>query len=171
MLLATNIPHSPRLSPSTCSLKGQRRSRLKRTNFQRRQRLFRNLRRRIKPSNWMTTKSSLKTFPLRKRKNHRCLMFQKPRKSPSTSGSTPTPSHPSGPGKFWGLTFGNLHYSCISSDPKDVTDAEYLDFYRATFKDYRPPIGWHQFGGDAAGSSFKGIIFLPEKMFVLSVLS
>lgn len=49
-------------------------------------------------------------------------------------------------------------------DPKEVTEEEYLDFYRATFKDYRKPIGWHQFAGDAAGTSFKGIIFLPEKI-------
>ena len=48
-----------------------------------------------------------------------------------------------------------------------MTEAEYLDFYRATFKDYRKPIGWHHFSGDAAGTSFKGILFLPEKMFVL----
>ena len=58
----------------------------------------------------------------------------------------------------------------IRSEPKDITEAEYLDFYRSTFKDYRKPIGWHHFSGDAAGTSFKGIIFLPEKMFVFSVL-
>jgi len=62
----------------------------------------------------------------------------------------------------------NVSHLCIRSDPKEVTEEEYLDFYRATFKDYRKPIGWHQFAGDAAGTSFKGIIFLPEKMFVLS---
>ena len=56
------------------------------------------------------------------------------------------------------------------SDPKDITEEEYLDFYRSTFKDYRKPIDWHHFSGDAAGTSFKGIIFLPEKMSVLSVL-
>jgi len=54
------------------------------------------------------------------------------------------------------------------SDPKDITEEEYLDFYRSTFKDYRKPIDWHHFSGDAAGTSFKGIIFLPEKMSVLS---
>ena len=56
------------------------------------------------------------------------------------------------------------------SDPKDITEEEYLDFYRSTFKDYRKPIDWHHFSGDAAGTSFKGIIFLPEKMSVLLAL-
>ena len=63
-----------------------------------------------------------------------------------------------------------LSDACARSDPKDITDEEYLDFYRSTFKDYRKPIGWQHFSGDAAGTSFKGIIFLPEKMSVLSAL-
>ena len=86
------------------------------------------------------------------------------------NGFTPTPNHPSGPGKFCGLIWDPFD-SCTPSDPKDITEAEYLDFYRATFKDYRKPIGWHHFSGDAAGTSFKGILFLPEKMFVPRSLS
>ncbi|KAF9651156.1 heat shock protein Hsp90 [Thelephora ganbajun] len=58
----------------------------------------------------------------------------------------------------------NSHPPIWTRDPKDVTEVEYLDFYRSTFKDYRKPIGWHHFSGDAAGTSFKGIIFLPEKI-------
>ena len=77
-----------------------------------------------------------------------------------------TPNHPSGPGKFCSLISGRSD-SLALRDPKDIAEAEYLDFYRATFKDYRKPIGWHHFSGDAAGTSFKGILFLPEKMFVL----
>lgn len=86
------------------------------------------------------------------------------------SGFIPTPSHLSGPGKSFGLVPIILSNEYIPSDPKDVTEAEYLDFYRATFKDFRKPIGWHHFSGDAAGTSFKGILFLPEKMSVLLVL-
>ena len=86
------------------------------------------------------------------------------------SGFIPTPSHLSGPGKSVGLIPILLSNERVHSDPKDVTEAEYLDFYRATFKDFRKPIGWHHFSGDAAGTSFKGILFLPEKMFVLLVL-
>jgi HSP90 family molecular chaperone len=86
------------------------------------------------------------------------------------SGSTQTPSYPSGPGKFCDSISKSFSNARTRSEPKDVTEAEYLDFYRSTFKDYRKPIGWHHFAGDAAGTSFKGIIFLPEKMFVASAL-
>lgn len=82
----------------------------------------------------------------------------------------PTPSHPSGLGKFCDSITRSLSDACTRSDPKDITEAEYLDFYRSAFKDLRKPIGWHHFSGDAAGTSFKGIIFLPEKMSVFSAL-
>jgi len=61
----------------------------------------------------------------------------------------------------------NLTDARIRSDPKDVTEAEYREFYRSTFKDFTKPIGWHHFSGDAGGTSFKGIVFIPEKMFVV----
>lgn len=84
------------------------------------------------------------------------------------SGFTLTPNHLSGPGKFRDSITKSLSDARIGSDPKEISEAEYFDFYRAAFKDYRKPIGWHHFSGDAAGTSFKGIIFLPEKMFVFS---
>ena len=86
------------------------------------------------------------------------------------SGFIPTLNHPSGHGELGCLVFRLLSDSdlCVFSDPKDVAEEEYLDFYRATFKDYRKPISWHQFAGDAAGTSFKGILYIPEKMFAIS---
>ena len=87
------------------------------------------------------------------------------------SGFTPTPSHPSGLGRFRDSIAKPLPDARTRSEPKDITEEEYLDFYRSTFKDYRKPISWHHFAGDAAGTSFKGIIFLPEKMFVFPILS
>ncbi|KAF8592600.1 heat shock protein Hsp90 [Ramaria rubella] len=50
-------------------------------------------------------------------------------------------------------------------DPKTVTDEEYVNFYKATFKDFRPPLGWHHFSGDSGSStSFKAILYIPSQL-------
>ncbi|KAF8489119.1 heat shock protein Hsp90 [Gautieria morchelliformis] len=50
-------------------------------------------------------------------------------------------------------------------DPKTVTDEEYKNFYKATFKDFNDPLAWHHFSGDAGSStSFKAILYLPSKL-------
>ncbi|KAF8528822.1 cation-transporting ATPase [Hysterangium stoloniferum] len=50
-------------------------------------------------------------------------------------------------------------------DPKDITDEEYISFYKATYKDMDAPLAWHHFSGDAGtGSSFKAILFIPSKL-------
>ncbi|KAF9055246.1 HSP90-domain-containing protein [Hymenopellis radicata] len=50
-------------------------------------------------------------------------------------------------------------------DPKTISDEEYQEFYKATFKDHRAPLAWHHFSGDSgSGVSFKAIIFLPAEM-------
>ncbi|KAF9058206.1 heat shock protein Hsp90 [Panaeolus papilionaceus] len=51
-------------------------------------------------------------------------------------------------------------------DPKNITEAEYNLFYKATFKDFeKPPLAWHHFSGDAGdGVAFKGLLFFPSKL-------
>lgn len=83
------------------------------------------------------------------------------------NGFIPTLSHPYGPGKLSDSTAKLLSDARACSNPKDITKNEYLEFYRATFKNYMEPIGWHHFSGDADGTSFKGLLFLPEKMLVV----
>ena len=83
------------------------------------------------------------------------------------SGFIPTLSHPSGPGKFCDSTAKFLSDARACSDPKDITHEEYHEFYHSTFKNFAKPIGWQHFSGDADGTSFKGLLFLPEKMLVV----
>jgi len=50
-------------------------------------------------------------------------------------------------------------------DPKDITDEEYMEFYRVTFKDAKDPLAWHHFSGDAGtGSAFKAILYVPSSL-------
>lgn len=50
-------------------------------------------------------------------------------------------------------------------EPKTVTDEEYKDFYKATFKDFNDPLAWHHFSGDSGTStSFKAILFIPSEL-------
>jgi len=49
-------------------------------------------------------------------------------------------------------------------DPKEITDDEYKNFYKATFKQYSDPALWHHFKGDSGPVSFKALIFVPENM-------
>jgi heat shock protein 90kDa beta len=50
------------------------------------------------------------------------------------------------------------------SEPKDVTDDEYKNFYQATFKQHSDPSLWHHFKGDSGPVSFKALIFVPETL-------
>lgn len=54
----------------------------------------------------------------------------------------------------------------LYSDPKDVTDEEYKNFFKATFKQYTDPVVWHHFKGDSGPVSFKGLIYIPETLWV-----
>lgn len=57
-----------------------------------------------------------------------------------------------------------------SSDPKSVSDEEYENFYQATFKDYEKPLGWAHFSGDSgSGTSFKAILYIPSRLYVLFI--
>lgn len=47
-------------------------------------------------------------------------------------------------------------------DPKNVTDQEYKDLYKSTFHDYSEPHAWYQFSGDAVGTAFKALFFVPS---------
>ncbi|KZW04134.1 heat shock protein Hsp90 [Exidia glandulosa HHB12029] len=47
-------------------------------------------------------------------------------------------------------------------DPKSVTDQEYKDLYKATFHDYSEPLAWYHFSGDAMGTAFKAIFYVPS---------
>lgn len=50
-------------------------------------------------------------------------------------------------------------------DPKTVTDEEYEEFYKATFKDTEKPLAWYHFAADSgAGVSFRSIIYIPSKL-------
>ena len=42
-----------------------------------------------------------------------------------------------------------------------MTDEEYREFYKATFKDHQNPFAWYHFKGDSGSVSFKAIIFIP----------
>jgi heat shock protein 90kDa beta len=54
-------------------------------------------------------------------------------------------------------------------DPKDVTEEEYISFYKATFKDYTDPLAWYHFAGDSGtGTSFRAIIYVPSRLSVKS---
>lgn len=63
-----------------------------------------------------------------------------------------------------------ITYACLIpsnktfSDTKDVTDDEYKNFYKATFKQYADPQLWHHFKGDSGPVSFKALIFIPDKL-------
>ncbi|GAA5981159.1 hypothetical protein JCM11641_003130 [Rhodosporidiobolus odoratus] len=47
-------------------------------------------------------------------------------------------------------------------DPKEVTDAEYEDFYQKTFKAAEPPLAWTHFKGDAGSTTFRALVFIPS---------
>ncbi|GJJ07305.1 hypothetical protein Clacol_001506 [Clathrus columnatus] len=50
-------------------------------------------------------------------------------------------------------------------DPKEITNEEYIEFYKATFKDKNDPLAWHHFKGDVGtGTSFKAILFVPSQL-------
>ncbi|PVG03593.1 heat shock protein Hsp90, partial [Serendipita vermifera] len=51
-----------------------------------------------------------------------------------------------------------------SREPKDVTEEEYKNFYKATFKQYSDPLLWHHFKGDSGPVSFKALIFVPSSL-------
>ncbi|KAG8967251.1 hypothetical protein FRC03_010326 [Tulasnella sp. 419] len=48
-------------------------------------------------------------------------------------------------------------------DPKSINDTEYIDFYRATYKEPNDPLAWHHFKGDTgSGTSFRALFYLPS---------
>lgn len=49
-------------------------------------------------------------------------------------------------------------------EPKDVTEAEYEDFYLKTFKDSEPPLAWSHFKGDAGSTTFRALIYIPSSL-------
>ena len=59
-----------------------------------------------------------------------------------------------------------------TSDPKTVTDEEYENFYQATYKDFQKPLAWYHFSGDSgSGVSFRAIIYVPSRLYVLKLIS
>lgn len=53
-----------------------------------------------------------------------------------------------------------------TSDPKEVPEEEYIEFYQAVSKQPEAkPIGWSHFNGDtASGVSYRAIMYLPETL-------
>ncbi|KAL1722314.1 Hsp90 protein-domain-containing protein [Schizophyllum commune] len=50
-------------------------------------------------------------------------------------------------------------------DPKEISDEEYKEFYKAFFKDSEEPMAWDHFSGEAgSGVNFKAIVYLPSKI-------
>ncbi|KAI5480834.1 heat shock protein Hsp90 [Pseudohyphozyma bogoriensis] len=49
-------------------------------------------------------------------------------------------------------------------DPKEVSDEEYEEFFKTTFKDTTAPLAWTHFKGDAGPTSFRALIYLPSTM-------
>ncbi|KAK4705512.1 molecular chaperone HtpG, partial [Phenoliferia sp. Uapishka_3] len=49
-------------------------------------------------------------------------------------------------------------------DPKDVTDEQYEEFYKLTFKDTAAPLAWSHFKGEAGPTGFRALIYLPSTM-------
>ncbi|KAL8278223.1 hypothetical protein RQP46_009396 [Phenoliferia psychrophenolica] len=49
-------------------------------------------------------------------------------------------------------------------DPKDISDEEYEEFYKVTFKDTNAPLAWSHFKGDAGSTSFRALIYIPSAM-------
>jgi len=47
-------------------------------------------------------------------------------------------------------------------DPKEVTEEDYKQLYKATFHDYMEPLTWYHFTGDVAGTTFKAVFFVPS---------
>ncbi|KZS97784.1 heat shock protein Hsp90 [Sistotremastrum niveocremeum HHB9708] len=50
-------------------------------------------------------------------------------------------------------------------DPKDVTNEQYIEFYKTTFKEDEAPLAWHHFQGESGdGIHFKSIIYIPHEL-------
>lgn len=49
-------------------------------------------------------------------------------------------------------------------EPKSVADDEYKALYRSTWNDYTPPLAWYQFTGDASGTTFRALLFVPSQL-------
>ncbi|KZT55288.1 heat shock protein Hsp90, partial [Calocera cornea HHB12733] len=50
-------------------------------------------------------------------------------------------------------------------DAKSVSEAEYTEFYKSTFRDANPPLAHAHFAGDAGSSvSFKSLLFIPSEL-------
>ncbi|GAA5870032.1 hypothetical protein JCM3774_004341 [Rhodotorula dairenensis] len=47
-------------------------------------------------------------------------------------------------------------------DPKQVTEEEYVEFYKKTFKSTDGPLAWSHFKGDAGSTSFRALIYIPS---------
>lgn len=47
-------------------------------------------------------------------------------------------------------------------DPKQVTEEEYEDFYKKTFKSPDGPLAWSHFKGDAGSTAFRALIYIPS---------
>jgi hypothetical protein len=75
-----------------------------------------------------------------------------------------------GVGKGFPFTMTIRELILIFREPKDVTEEEYKNFYKATFKQYSDPLLWHHFKGDSGPVSFKALIFVPSSLCVAPLL-
>lgn len=64
------------------------------------------------------------------------------------------------------VSFTTYHtYINVDRDPKTISDEEYQEFYKATFKDFIDPLAWSHFSGvSESGVAFKAIAFIPTKL-------
>ncbi|KAK4050746.1 hypothetical protein OIO90_004968 [Microbotryomycetes sp. JL221] len=63
----------------------------------------------------------------------------------------------------------SFHWSLVNDraplwmrDPKEISDEEYEDFYKATFKAPDAPLAWTHFKGDAGSTSFRALVYIPS---------
>ncbi|KAK4055068.1 hypothetical protein OIV83_000348 [Microbotryomycetes sp. JL201] len=65
---------------------------------------------------------------------------------------------------LFGWTLLNDRAPLWMRDPKDITDHEYEEFYKATFRDKESPLGWTHFKGDAGSTSFRALVYVPSSL-------
>ncbi|KAM0793636.1 hypothetical protein ACM66B_001068 [Microbotryomycetes sp. NB124-2] len=69
-----------------------------------------------------------------------------------------------GAANVYGWTLLNDRAPLWMRDPKDITDNEYEEFYKQTFKANEAPLGWTHFKGDAGSTSFRALVYVPATL-------
>ncbi|GAA5999944.1 heat shock protein Hsp90 family protein [Rhodotorula paludigena] len=49
-------------------------------------------------------------------------------------------------------------------EPKDLSEEDYENFFKATFKEADAPLAWSHFKGDAGSTAFRALIYIPSAL-------